>query len=95
MYAKAKNESWNDSNAEEQIRIIVTGCQFLTVVVYLWWQNENVILCVCVCLCALQGRLPVPKEVNRKKAGEMGAASLTPLGSSELHSPGTSYLHSF
>lgn len=42
-----------------------------------------------------KGRLPVPKEVNRKKDGEIGAASLTPLGSHALHSPGTSYLHSF
>lgn len=55
----------------------------------------SVILSVCVCLCALQGRLPVPKEVNRKKDGGIGAASLTPLGGNELHSPGTSYLHSF
>lgn len=42
-----------------------------------------------------KGRLPVPKEVNRKKDGGIGAASLTPLGSNELRSPGTSYLHSF
>uniref|UniRef100_A0A8C2NV21 Neuronal regeneration-related protein n=2 Tax=Capra hircus TaxID=9925 RepID=A0A8C2NV21_CAPHI len=42
-----------------------------------------------------KGRLPVPKEVNRKKDGGIGAASLTPLGGNELHSPGTSYLHSF
>lgn len=50
---------------------------------------------VCVCLCALQGRLPVPKEVSRKKDGQTEAASLHPLGSSELHSPGISYLLSF
>nr|XP_031529022.1 neuronal regeneration-related protein isoform X1 [Vicugna pacos]XP_045363690.1 neuronal regeneration-related protein isoform X1 [Camelus bactrianus] len=42
-----------------------------------------------------KGRLPVPKEVNRKKNGETEAASLTPLGGNELQSPGISYLHSF
>ncbi|XP_004420373.1 neuronal regeneration-related protein isoform X2 [Diceros bicornis minor] len=42
-----------------------------------------------------KGRLPVPKEVNHKKSEETEAASLTPLGSDELHSPGISYLHSF
>uniref|UniRef100_A0A8D1FQ24 Neuronal regeneration-related protein n=3 Tax=Sus scrofa TaxID=9823 RepID=A0A8D1FQ24_PIG len=44
-----------------------------------------------------KGRLPIPKEVNRKKDGETEAASLTPLGSNEneLHSPGISYLRSF
>uniref|UniRef100_A0A9L0T828 Neuronal regeneration-related protein n=1 Tax=Equus caballus TaxID=9796 RepID=A0A9L0T828_HORSE len=42
-----------------------------------------------------KGRLPVPKEVNRKKNDETEAASLTPLGSNELHSPRISYLHSF
>lgn len=42
-----------------------------------------------------KGRLPVPKEVNRKKNEETEAASLTPLGSEELHSPRISYLHSF
>ncbi|KAK2508087.1 hypothetical protein MC885_003069, partial [Smutsia gigantea] len=41
-----------------------------------------------------KGRLPVPKEVNRKK-NETEAASLTLLGSKELHSPRISYLHSF
>uniref|UniRef100_A0ABI7YWM8 Neuronal regeneration-related protein n=1 Tax=Felis catus TaxID=9685 RepID=A0ABI7YWM8_FELCA len=43
----------------------------------------------------MEGSLPVPKEVNRKKDDKIEAASLTPLGSSELHSPGISYLHSF
>ncbi|VTJ78510.1 neuronal regeneration-related protein isoform X2 [Marmota monax] len=42
-----------------------------------------------------KGRLPVPKEVNRKKINETTAASLTPLGSDELRSPSISYLHSF
>ncbi|XP_008854227.1 neuronal regeneration-related protein [Nannospalax galili] len=42
-----------------------------------------------------KGRLPVPKEVNRKKTEEMSAASLTPPGSSDLRSPNISYLHSF
>ncbi|XP_019796396.2 neuronal regeneration-related protein isoform X2 [Orcinus orca] len=42
-----------------------------------------------------KGRLPVPKEVSRKKDGQTEAASLHPLGSSELHSPGISYLLSF
>ncbi|XP_010359299.1 neuronal regeneration-related protein isoform X1 [Rhinopithecus roxellana] len=42
-----------------------------------------------------KGRLPVPKEVNRKKNDETNAASLTPLGSSELRSPRISYLHFF
>ncbi|XP_063101532.1 neuronal regeneration-related protein [Cavia porcellus] len=43
----------------------------------------------------LKGSLPVPKEVNRKKNKETDAASLTPLGSSDLRSPSSSYLHSF
>ncbi|XP_053435545.1 neuronal regeneration-related protein-like [Nycticebus coucang] len=42
-----------------------------------------------------QGRLPVPKEVNRKKDDEMAAASLTPPGGNELSSPRISYLHFF
>ncbi|XP_021070149.1 neuronal regeneration-related protein [Mus pahari] len=42
-----------------------------------------------------KGRLPVPKEVNRKKMEETGAASLTPPGSRELTSPAISYLHPF
>ncbi|XP_039704361.1 neuronal regeneration-related protein isoform X1 [Pteropus medius] len=42
-----------------------------------------------------KGRLPVPKEVNRKKNDDAEAASLTPLGSNELHSPRISYLYSF
>ncbi|XP_077613305.1 neuronal regeneration-related protein [Crocuta crocuta] len=42
-----------------------------------------------------KGSLPVPKEVNRKKDDEIEAASVPPLGSSELHSPGISYLYSF
>ncbi|XP_066130132.1 neuronal regeneration-related protein isoform X2 [Saccopteryx bilineata] len=42
-----------------------------------------------------KGRLPVPKEVNRKKDDEPEAASLTPRGSRELHSPRISYLYSF
>ncbi|XP_037022950.2 neuronal regeneration-related protein [Artibeus jamaicensis] len=42
-----------------------------------------------------KGRLPAPQGVGRKKNGETGAASLTPLGSSELHSPRIGYLHSF
>ncbi|GAB1301538.1 Neuronal regeneration-related protein [Apodemus speciosus] len=42
-----------------------------------------------------KGRLPIPKEVNRKKTEETGAASLTPPGSHELYSPALSYLHPF
>ncbi|XP_021554633.1 neuronal regeneration-related protein [Neomonachus schauinslandi] len=42
-----------------------------------------------------KGRLPVPKEVNRKKDEQIGAASLTPPGSIEFHSPGIGYLHPF
>ncbi|XP_023559144.1 neuronal regeneration-related protein [Octodon degus] len=42
-----------------------------------------------------KGSLPVPKEVNRKKNEETEAASLTPLGSSELRTPSISYLYSF
>ncbi|XP_020042784.1 neuronal regeneration-related protein [Castor canadensis] len=42
-----------------------------------------------------KGRLPVPKEVNRKKNDDTSAASLVPLGSNELRSPSISYLHSF
>lgn len=42
-----------------------------------------------------KGRLPVPKEVNRKKTEENEAASLTPLGSNERHSPQINYLHFF
>nr|XP_048298471.1 neuronal regeneration-related protein isoform X1 [Myodes glareolus] len=42
-----------------------------------------------------KGRLPVPKEVNRKKMEEISAASLTPEGSYELCSPNISYLYSF
>ncbi|XP_041608587.1 neuronal regeneration-related protein [Vulpes lagopus] len=42
-----------------------------------------------------KGRLPIPKEVNRKKDDQMKAAFLTPPGSSELHAAGTGYLHSF
>ncbi|XP_022360588.1 neuronal regeneration-related protein [Lutra lutra] len=42
-----------------------------------------------------KGRLPVPKEVNRKKDEQIEAASLTPRGSGELHSPGIGHLHSF
>ncbi|XP_008574860.1 PREDICTED: neuronal regeneration-related protein [Galeopterus variegatus] len=42
-----------------------------------------------------KGRLPVPKEVNRKKNDKTVAASLTPLGSHELCYPRISYLHSF
>ncbi|XP_010606197.1 neuronal regeneration-related protein [Fukomys damarensis] len=42
-----------------------------------------------------QGSLPVPKEVNRKKNEDPDAASLTPVGSSELRSPSITYLHSF
>lgn len=44
---------------------------------------------------SLKGRLPVPKEVNRKKAEEISAASLAPPGSHELCSPNISYLYSF
>ncbi|XP_026639312.1 neuronal regeneration-related protein [Microtus ochrogaster] len=42
-----------------------------------------------------KGRLPVPKEVNRKKAEEISAAFLAPPGSQELCSPNISYLYSF
>ncbi|EAW86726.1 hCG1983051, isoform CRA_b [Homo sapiens] len=42
-----------------------------------------------------KGRLPVPKKVNRKKNNETNAASLTPMGSSELRSPRISYLYFF
>lgn len=48
-------------------------------------------LCVSVCLCALQGRLPENARIEQKD--EMGCPWL--LGSHALHSPGTSYLHSF
>ncbi|XP_037657875.1 neuronal regeneration-related protein isoform X2 [Choloepus didactylus] len=42
-----------------------------------------------------KGRLPIPKEVNRKKKDELVAASLTPLSGNELRSPRISYLPSF
>ncbi|KAG8505671.1 Neuronal regeneration-related protein, partial [Galemys pyrenaicus] len=42
-----------------------------------------------------KGRLPIPKEVNRKKNEETEAGFLPPLGSDERHSPGISYLHFF
>ncbi|OBS64241.1 hypothetical protein A6R68_07220 [Neotoma lepida] len=42
-----------------------------------------------------KGRLPVPKEVNRKKMEKTSAASLTPPGSHELCSPNVGYLYSF
>ncbi|XP_006901394.1 PREDICTED: neuronal regeneration-related protein-like [Elephantulus edwardii] len=42
-----------------------------------------------------KGRLPVPKEVNRKKGEETVAASLTLLGGEEVLPPRISYLHSF
>ncbi|ERE82890.1 neuronal protein 3.1-like protein [Cricetulus griseus] len=42
-----------------------------------------------------KGRLPVPKEVNRKKLEEARAASMTPPGSHELCFPNISYLYSF
>nr|XP_045233152.1 neuronal regeneration-related protein-like [Macaca fascicularis] len=42
-----------------------------------------------------KGRLPDPKEVNRKKNDETHAASLSPLGSSELRSRRISYLPFF
>ncbi|XP_012619221.1 neuronal regeneration-related protein [Microcebus murinus] len=42
-----------------------------------------------------QGRLPVPKEVNRKKKDVTAAASLTPPGGNELRSASISYLHFF
>ncbi|XP_069348242.1 neuronal regeneration-related protein [Eulemur rufifrons] len=42
-----------------------------------------------------QGRLPVPKEVNRKKNDVTAAAPLTPPGGNELRSPRISYLHFF
>ncbi|XP_023587745.1 neuronal regeneration-related protein isoform X1 [Trichechus manatus latirostris] len=41
------------------------------------------------------GRLPVPKEVNRKKGNETAAACLTPVGGDELCPPRISYLFSF
>uniref|UniRef100_A0AC11BBL0 Uncharacterized protein n=1 Tax=Ovis aries TaxID=9940 RepID=A0AC11BBL0_SHEEP len=41
----------------------------------------------------LQGRLPIPKKVNLKKDGKTKTASITPLGSNELHSPKISHLH--
>nr|XP_004652533.1 neuronal regeneration-related protein [Jaculus jaculus]XP_044988221.1 neuronal regeneration-related protein [Jaculus jaculus] len=40
-------------------------------------------------------RLPVPKEVNRKKTDETQAASEAPAGSNALHFPNISYLHLF
>lgn len=55
----------------------------------------SVCLSLCLSVCSLQGRLPVPKEVNRKKMEEISAASLTPEGSYELCSPNISYLYSF
>lgn len=42
-----------------------------------------------------KGRLPVPKEVNRKKMDEPVAASLIPPGSHEPGSPAIGYLHPF
>ncbi|KAJ1065347.1 hypothetical protein K5549_014352 [Capra hircus] len=39
------------------------------------------------------GRLPIPKKVNLKKDGKTKTASVTPLGSNELHSPKISHLH--
>ncbi|XP_051019462.1 neuronal regeneration-related protein [Acomys russatus] len=42
-----------------------------------------------------KGRLPVPKEVNRKKMNKTCAASLTPPGSHEPYFPNIDYLHSF
>ncbi|XP_055481710.1 neuronal regeneration-related protein [Psammomys obesus] len=42
-----------------------------------------------------KGRLPVPKEVNRKKTNETSAAALTPPGSHQLCFPNASYLHCF
>ncbi|XP_031221129.1 neuronal regeneration-related protein [Mastomys coucha] len=42
-----------------------------------------------------KGRLPVPKEVNRKKKMESSGTSLPPAGSRELCSPAISYLHPF
>ncbi|XP_006839804.1 PREDICTED: neuronal regeneration-related protein-like [Chrysochloris asiatica] len=42
-----------------------------------------------------KGRLPVPKEVNRKKGEENAAACLTPLGNSELLPQRINYLYSF
>ncbi|XP_004377056.1 neuronal regeneration-related protein isoform X2 [Trichechus manatus latirostris] len=42
-----------------------------------------------------KGRLPVPKEVNRKKGNETAAACLTPVGGDELCPPRISYLFSF
>ncbi|XP_037066924.1 neuronal regeneration-related protein-like [Peromyscus leucopus] len=42
-----------------------------------------------------KGRLPVPKEVKRKKMEETSAASLTPPGSHEFCSPNISYLYFF
>ncbi|XP_055994970.1 neuronal regeneration-related protein [Sorex fumeus] len=42
-----------------------------------------------------KGRLPVPKEVNRKKNEESKAAFLTPLGSCECRSLKINHLHSF
>ncbi|XP_054977151.1 neuronal regeneration-related protein [Sorex araneus] len=42
-----------------------------------------------------KGRLPVPKEVNRKKNEDSKAAFLTPLGSCEYRSLKINHLHSF
>ncbi|XP_076995096.1 neuronal regeneration-related protein isoform X2 [Tamandua tetradactyla] len=42
-----------------------------------------------------KGRLPIPKEVNRKKQHEPAAAPRTPFGSSEPRAPGISHLRSF
>lgn len=42
-----------------------------------------------------KGRLPVPKEVNRKKSAETTTGFLNPLGSNEFRSPNINYLHSF
>ncbi|XP_045140956.1 neuronal regeneration-related protein isoform X2 [Echinops telfairi] len=42
-----------------------------------------------------KGRLPIPKEVNRKKGEETAAASLTPRGSDELLPASIRYLYSF
>lgn len=42
-----------------------------------------------------KGRLPVPKEVNRKKMDEPIAASLISPGNHEPGSPAIGYLHPF
>ncbi|EDK97073.1 DNA segment, human D4S114, isoform CRA_b, partial [Mus musculus] len=77
----AKNRLHTRKWREVLLSVFFPGCQEI---VGLSLKNQHT-----------SGRLPVPKEVNRKKMEETGAASLTPPGSREFTSPATSYLHPF